>query len=626
MSSSMTARWIVGICLSVALVAWLTWTVGNRGHLPTAERVDEHPATSPDELAGARPTVLEGRDARCDVVVVVTASDGTALIDPYVRLGKPPEQKPERLGNGRFVVRQLRPGTWDLVVLSRGLRGLDRKIVVPSPPPPTLEVEVVLTPYARVSGRVIRPDGRAAEGAAVRSDHAGEEGLRWAHPRDQSPSFLSARGSPVAPDGSFRLEFLPADVRVRLTATHPKFGAAFVDLTPRAGENEPLTLTLGPSTSVRGRIPHLPNRARPEVFLFGVQGLGSDQQGVVTCDDDGAFLFEPAAPGNKAITAYLAQDDQVTMWHARTSVAEGESRDVGDLQLGTGADLVLRITAAPPVPEGAVAARVMGALYLPVLDGAEQQTLFVQFHAALDRTVRVVGLPPGSLGLMASVGPTHKGGHVQVRAADRSATPIDVLIPLQPPPVPYREVVITAAPPPGIAAKEFVGVAYVLRDGRPLIGSYMHQRPGAREWSLPVTLESMRGDLVSYCLGHGSMSGPVPVVVDEKENGRARHESWQPAAQVAPRVRDAEGAPIQGANLLVYKSATDEVFGQQPVASLTSDREGRTGCTLWPGEAYVVQCIAAGHVSRMLRIAPETVSAGKTLALDVDLVPAPPER
>jgi hypothetical protein len=617
-------RFAFGLCLLAILVVWLAWHLHTRGSLPVAGDPRAEPAGSRgDEVADAHPPVLAGRKARCDVVIVVKASDGTALVEPYVRLVTPPEQRAQRSPGDRFRFPQLLPGTWDLEVRSRGLRGLDSQVVVPSPPPPTREVVVELSPYARVGGRVLTPDGRAADGARIQARYDGREWLRGLHGLDVSASYLPSQGTPVGADGYFRLEFLPVDVRVRVTATHAKFGAALAELTPRAGENDSITLTLGPSTGVRGRVPRLPRGARPKVFLFGVQGLSSEQQGVVTSEDDGVFLFEPVPPGSKAITAFLEQEDQVTMWHGRTSVVEGQSRDVGDLELGTGPDLVLRITAAPPVPQGAVAARVTGLLYLPARDGSQQETLFLQFDAALDGTVRIAGLPPGSLSLGASVGPSHRLGHVQVRSVDRAATPIDVLIPLRPPPVPQREVVITAAPPPGIAPTDFVGIAYVLRDGRPLIGSYMHQRAGRREWTLPVKLADTRTDLVSYCLGHGSMSGPVPLALDENGNGRARHERWQPAAQLVCRVRGGDGAPLKRVTLHVYKSATEEVLGEQLVAHLTSDDEGRAGCTLWPGEAYVIETFAEGFTPRLLRVAPESAVAGRTLTQDVDLVPAP---
>jgi hypothetical protein len=627
--SAHSARWLLGIGLSMALIAWLSWSLGNRGDLPLAGARDaESPSERREEHAVAPSVTLENHNTRTDVVIVVKSSDDSALVEPYVHLVTSPVQKAERQGEGRFVFRHLRPGTWDVEVRSRGLRGQDRQVVVPISPAPTMELEVVLSPYARVSGRVLTPDGVAAKGAQVKAHHEGGALLSAAHSGDVRGMFRPIHvGSPVEADGRFLWEFLPADVRVRVAATHPKYGSAVAELTTRAGENDPVTLTLGPGTSLRGRIPDLPRGESAEVLLFGVQGVSSDQQVTVRTEDTGVFVFEGVAPGNRYVTALLVHDDQLTTWHGRATLAEGESHDMGDLRLGTGPDLLLRITAAPPVPAGAKA-YLTCTLWPEAREGVPPEALPLVLHLPLDRSVRIRGLPPGGLvggamlqGADGFVSGIHKSGKLLVRSTERSSAPLEISIPLRPPQVPLRPIVVTAVPPPGVAASNFVAVAYILRDGRSLIGSYMHRSPGLREWPLTVAADQPREELVGFCLGHGAMSGPVAVRWDEKGRGHVHHDTWQPAAQLACRVRGREGAPLKGVALTIYKSATEDVAEQQPVARIDSDAEGRAGCTLWPGEAYVIRTFEPGFAPRVLRISADQMSAGKTYESDVDLVP-----
>lgn len=217
---------------------------------------------------------------------VVTA-DGQAALDALIRaeLADPSVERHERdsaLGSveddeGRFVLRDVRAGTWILKAVSKG-RG---EVSVP-------EIQVVggrttdvgtvrLARGGIIRGAVVDSDGVGIPGAAVR----GHRSTRSSAGRVETQS---------GGHGAFEIRGVPAG-RMSISASHPRYAASashVVEVDPTS-EPVPVRLTLARGGRIQGTVLHRDGRpfdgGRVMTWALGSdRGPGSSQNGAITPD------------------------------------------------------------------------------------------------------------------------------------------------------------------------------------------------------------------------------------------------------------------------------------------------------------------------------------------------------
>jgi len=272
--------------------------------------------------------------------------------------------------SGRFELRRLSPGTFQLVVTHPGFATLHMSRIEAGADRPVLDLgEIVLRTGAVIEGRVTDDHGRPIEGAEVVAASA-------------LPAFLldPATGEPVTsaprartgPGGTFRLTDLEPGKRTDLIVEHPGYVQARVPgvEVPTA---EPLRIELKVSRGLAGRVIGPEGEPVADASLTWVQETrtegGSSLQAnpLGTTDGDGRFRAAGLTPG--------PIDLEVSALGYETRRVQGlqipPDRDLEgmEIRLARGALLAVRVLSpeGEPVPGARVRADPLSPGRLPTL-------------------------------------------------------------------------------------------------------------------------------------------------------------------------------------------------------------------------------------------------------------------
>jgi protocatechuate 3,4-dioxygenase beta subunit len=306
--------------------------------------------------------------------------------------------------DGRFEIRDLPPGPFELAVRGRGYAPLRVPgLAIPEGAGATDLGTVILAPGVAVEGRVVDAQGQPVAGAEVT---LGESS-------DHMPAFLALNleSSPAAvsgADGFFRIEDRAAGETVDLLARRTGYAPAGVPGV-RVPPELPVRIVLTPSLAVEGRVVDQDGEpvASAMVIAFPADLMSgsmtdAQQPGNALSDTEGRFRIEGMSPGAIEVHAMALGRQQAVLKNL-------EIRPGQDL---TGVEVVL---AAGAVIQG----RAVSAAGEPVVGAtihlADVETFFDATSDG-DGHYRLEGVPPGIRTVLAdheSYGPVER--QVEVR-------------------------------------------------------------------------------------------------------------------------------------------------------------------------------------------------------------------
>ena len=245
-------------------------------------------------------------------------------------------------GRGRFVLRSASGERPDRVLAEAAGFAAWSGGTPPEPPQPLL---LALEPAMRIAGRVVDPEGVPLEGARIRLRLAGAREGWPPEPSGQEVVTASLAG------GAFRLPDVAAKAGHRLRAELVGFAPAEVQPPPGAAGD--LKIVLTPGGAVVGRLAGPAGELVPggRVRVLSVpdtQGRAYRYAGGElvadagsTAGDDGRFTIRNVAPGRYELLA--DHPDYATRLLPPFEVAEGETVDVGTIELAEGGRLAGRV-------------------------------------------------------------------------------------------------------------------------------------------------------------------------------------------------------------------------------------------------------------------------------------------
>jgi uncharacterized GH25 family protein len=305
-----------------------------------------------------------------------------------------PERLPEVPTDaaGRFELRNLVAGTFDLIVRARGFAPLTvPALAVPEGTGATDAGTVMLAPGASVHGLVADPKGNPVEGAEV-----------YAQSRSELRRFLGEEQGPAdavtAADGSFVLEDRSPGESLHLAVTHPGYGPGSAPGVAVPSE-APIRIVLLPTARVAGRTldPDGGPVAGASVFLsedesrsFGGRSvlMSSDRFHRATSDDEGGFSFDGVSPGTFSLSAQAPRRQEAEL--KNLELKTGQDLTGVELVLAPGAEVTGRVLS----PEG----RPVAEAQVMLVEASEQRyPTFSSLGASTDADgrYRFDGLPPG---------------------------------------------------------------------------------------------------------------------------------------------------------------------------------------------------------------------------------------
>ena len=366
----------------------------------------EIPAREPGQPAAELRIVLrEGRrvfglvvDAgRRPVAGARVSLQATPSNDPMARLraARNPEPPPGGATDaaGRFEVRNLPAGSYDLQVRARGFARLTVPgLAVPEGTGGTDLGTVMLAPGLSLRGLVNDAQGRPVEGAEVRARPAARDEM-MIFDRDPGPA-----DAVTAADGSFTLEDRSPGESLDLSATRAGYGPGLAPGVAVPSE-EPVRIVLDATARVSGRTVDPQGKPVPGASIFlseaapmnaaGRSMLGpSGRFHRAVSDEQGGFSIEDVSPGPVRLHAQAPRRQQVELENLEVKPGQGL----------TGLDVVL--------PAGAtVEGRVLGPDGRPVGDARvsvvqASQNDFAAFSSLrgdtdADGHYQIDGVPPG---------------------------------------------------------------------------------------------------------------------------------------------------------------------------------------------------------------------------------------
>ncbi|HEX5720597.1 MAG TPA: carboxypeptidase-like regulatory domain-containing protein [Thermoanaerobaculia bacterium] len=297
---------------------------------------------------------------------------------------------------GRFEVRDLPAGTWELTARGSGFAPLTVPgLKVPEGGGATDLGTVVLVPGVGIEGFAVDPEGRPIPGAEIRLIEANADPMSRFLQQEEPLSVATS-----AQDGFFRIEDRRAGETVDLTASRSGYApgaAAGVQVPP----DQPVRLVLQPSSAVEGRTvdPDGKPVAGAQLFIHP-----SDPMGV-----GGGIRMFSASHGRQAVsdeTGFFRMEDVVPGGFELQASATGYQRsELANLEVRSGQELKgLEVVLAP----GAV---IEGRVFSPSgqpLAGAEvgvtDPTVDFFFGTANtdgDGRFRLEGIAPGTRSVQA---------------------------------------------------------------------------------------------------------------------------------------------------------------------------------------------------------------------------------
>ena len=206
---------------------------------------------------------------------------------------------------GRFAVKNLPAGTFDLAVRARGFAPLTVPALALPDGTGTSDLgTVLLAPGGAIRGVVSDAQGEPVADAEVRALGADRDGLSFVLGEAESTGLFTAA------DGSFALEDLAPGRTLDLVVTHPGYGPASAPgvavPTP-----SPLRIVLRPTARVAGRVIDADGKpvAGATVGVFedargfsSSRSMGADPKQEIA-DDEGGFVFADVPPGAFGLSA-----------------------------------------------------------------------------------------------------------------------------------------------------------------------------------------------------------------------------------------------------------------------------------------------------------------------------------
>lgn len=218
--------------------------------------------------------------------------------------------------DGRFVLRGLRRGSWNVHAEADGYTQIDKLDPVALPQSEG-ELTIVLHRAGSVAGLVLDPTGAPAARARVAVRVGGASGLRAQRDR---------RAGETDAEGRFVLDKLPPG-EIELVATHDSWAASAPAAVPvRAPErSDGVVLVLRFGGTLTGEI--YDARGEPvagrDVHVFSI-GAGETQQ--LTSDAAGRFQAEHLTPGNYQVVAEPTREER-DLLRERASAGEAEATE-----------------------------------------------------------------------------------------------------------------------------------------------------------------------------------------------------------------------------------------------------------------------------------------------------------
>ena len=294
-------------------------------------------------------------------------------------------------GAGRFEMRSLPAGTFDLTVRAHGFAPLTvPALAIPGGKGTTDLGTVQLAPGGSIHGVVADAQGEPLADVEVRARGKGREGISIFLNGEEGPRAFTAA------DGSFALEDLAPGVPLDLTATHPGYAPGTAPGVAVPSE-APVRIVLQPTSRVAGRVTGpdgkplagaavvLEELSRG-VVLMREMARRAAHQGVT--DDAGGFAFADVAPGPVLLSAEALR-------HQRQELKGLEVKPGQDL---SGIEIVLPAAAAVEgkvlLPDG----RPAEGAEVTVAEPASHGAFFVLSpRASADDTghYRLEGIAPG---------------------------------------------------------------------------------------------------------------------------------------------------------------------------------------------------------------------------------------
>lgn len=211
--------------------------------------------------------------------------------------------------NGRFEVRDLPAGIWELTARGSGFSPLTVPgLTVPEGAGSTDLGTVVLVPGVAIEGQAVDPQGNPVPGAEIRVAEAGGDPMSRLLQHEE-PLPVATSG----PDGFFRVEDRRPGETVDLDASRPGYApavAAGVQVPP----DQPVRLVMQPSSTVEGRTVDPDGKAIAGVRIFihpsdpmslggGFRMFSASRSRHAVSDETGFFRIEDVIPGGFEVQA-----------------------------------------------------------------------------------------------------------------------------------------------------------------------------------------------------------------------------------------------------------------------------------------------------------------------------------
>ncbi|HEY4592875.1 MAG TPA: carboxypeptidase regulatory-like domain-containing protein, partial [Thermoanaerobaculia bacterium] len=331
-----------------------------------------------------------------------------------------PERIPASTGaSGRFEMKNLPAGTFDLTVRARGFAPITvPALAIPEGKGATDLGTVQLAPGGAVHGMVVDPQGEPIADAEVQAKGADRDGQAF---RESRPGDVGAGSAVTAADGSFTLEDLAPGVALDVSVTHPGYGPGGAPGVAVPSET-PIRVVLQPVARVSGHVlgpdgkpvagasvalHESPRRLGGAFFQASSRHL---HEGVT--DDEGAFAFADVAPGPFQMSASAPGHQRAEL--RGLEVKPGQDLSGIAIQLPAGATVEGRVTSTEGKP--------LAEAQVIVADAAVNGMLgYSPFRGATDDggQYRIEGIPPGPHTLEASA----EGYRRAVRDVEAAAEP-----------------------------------------------------------------------------------------------------------------------------------------------------------------------------------------------------------
>jgi protocatechuate 3,4-dioxygenase beta subunit len=297
-------------------------------------------------------------------------------------------------GEGRFEVRDLGPGRYDLEVQAEGFAATTiRGVEIPAGGGQSELGTVILEPGVSLAGQVVDEDGAPLEGASVGASPARGMGL---------PFPLGGRaveGVETDAEGRFLLQDLKAGESIDLgVGLEGYLGRSLPGVAvPREA---PLEIVLETAAQIAGQVVNEKDEPVPNaVVLLSQQGSAfrGGQQHERT-GEDGTFLFGTVEPGSYTLMA--RQRGALPSEERTLAVTKGQAVSAVTLVLRRGATVEGQVFSNDGNPvHGARVGSVQSSSMNPMNPMA---SLFVSAETDGDGHYRLEGVPPGSLSLEAN--------------------------------------------------------------------------------------------------------------------------------------------------------------------------------------------------------------------------------